>query len=346
VEQVGQCLSENVSTTGSKTVPAAFERDVSRLTTEVTKLNERQEVERNALVDQQEALTNLRLQIRMAEEALEHYDGDAKFLRTEPHSALICSTCGAEHGKTFLDLLTYADDARVLCDLLLRLTEDAQEAARLVEQRKAALASLDTDYARVQEVLETRRGDLRLADVVRGIGAEIATLTSNKRSAAILKSFREPFVASSALLNVSGDGARKMRLISRPNVSGSGSPRSMLAYYAAIWHTSVGSHGSVPVPLVVDSPQQQGQDKANLPRMMTFVSSNLPLGAQVILGAETMTKEPFEHVVRLDSQYKLLREKEFEGVRDVIDPLTMPCTKRCRLTFGVRCLRKSFLLSL
>ncbi|RWX59519.1 hypothetical protein EN780_34270 [Mesorhizobium sp. M4B.F.Ca.ET.089.01.1.1] len=93
-----------------------------------------------------------------------------------------------------------------------------------------------------------------------------------------------------------------------------------MAYYAALWRTSLGTHGSFSVPLVIDAPQQQGQDATNLPKIIQFIANDLPKDAQIVLGIETKTEEHFDNVIELNDPYHLLQPDEYEPVQQLIDP--------------------------
>jgi DNA repair exonuclease SbcCD ATPase subunit len=295
-------------------------------------------------------LDSLRLQVKMAQEALKTYEGDESYLRTEPHETLVCPTCGAEHHKTFMDVLTYAEDGRVLRELVVKLQGDARKAAEVHRMTRERLRSLDDRYQRVSQVLDTRRGDLKLDDVVKSMGAEVAfeafedelrglktlidarlseiesleakltVLTSRERSIQILKLFRDSYAAARNALNLPAVETKNLQLTSRPDVSGSGGPRSILAYYSALWRASVGEHGSFSIPLVIDSLQEKGQDEINLPKMIEYVSKQLPEGAQIVLGIEAATTEQFDHVIELDEPYSLLQAEQYEEVSTVVEP--------------------------
>lgn len=348
--QVRARFGETMPLAGPKVVPENFEHDVERLTEEVTALNAQQEQYRDVAVREREVLESIRLQVKLATATLSVYDSDSSFLRDEAHATLACPTCGAEHEKPFLDMLTYAEDARVLRELVVRLQADAGKASAQYNKTKRRLSELESQYQRVSEVLNTRRGELEFGEVVRGIGAEAAfqafeselqslktkidarlseidaftarlqELTSNRRSKEILKLFRDSYASAVISLNMPAVNTNGTRLTSRPDVSGSGGPRSLLAYYAALWRTSLGTHGSFSVPLVIDAPQQQGQDEKNLPKIIQFIANDLPKDAQIVLGIETKTEEYFDHVIELNDPYHLLQPDEYEPVQQLIDP--------------------------
>lgn len=337
---------------GPKTIPDVFEQEIVRLTEEITALNAEQENLRNTLVREKETAESLNLQVRMAEQALAHYNSDAAFLQTEPHEVLVCPICHAEHDKTFMDILRYSEDARILRSLAVQLKDDSRKANDILQNSKSRLRILDEKYNRISAILETRRGDLRLGDVVQAMGAEFAfsafetelvdleakinplviaidklveklgELTSTKRSKNILSIFRTSYAAALQALNMPPVATKGMKLNSRPKLSGSGGPRSILAYYAALWHTSRSEYGSYYMPVVVDSPQQQGQDATNLPVMIEYIATKLPDDMQVILALETPTKFSFDKVIQLDEAYHLLREDQYGQISEFVRPFT------------------------
>lgn len=335
---------------GPKTIPEVFSQDIVRLTEEITALNAEQEQLRNTVVREKETAETLVLQTKMAEHALAHYDSDAAFLKAEPHEVLVCPICHAEHDKAFMDLLRYSEDARVLRSLVVQLKYDSIKATDILAKSRDRFRALDENYARISQILDTRRGELRLDDVVRAMGAETALiafeaelleleakinplvinidaltiklgeLTSIKRSKAILEIFRTSYSLALHTLNMPPVDTKGMKLTNRPKLSGSGGPRSILAYYSALWQTSLSEYGSFSVPAVIDSPQQQGQDAANLPIMIEYIATKLPADMQVILAVESPTTFHFDKVIELDESYHLLRTDEYDKIDKFLRP--------------------------
>lgn len=351
LEKVRDKVSKAIGTPGPKLQLDDFLLEVSGLTKEVTELNRQQEKLRDDSVREEEVLSGIRDQINLAVNALSTYDADSDFLRVHPHQMLTCPTCGAEHERPFLEILKYAEDARVLRELVAKLRSDAVISAERCQGTNARLRQLSSTYHRVTSALDIRRGELRFGDVVKSVALESAAsafgvesanltrdaevlstqldkldsdlkqLTSMTRSKEILGVFRAAYAEALASLNLPSVDTSKLRLTSRPDLSGSGGPRSILAYYAALWRTCAGPHGSFCVPFVVDSPNQQGQDNANLPKVLAFIFDDLPVGSQVIVGSEIDTPHSFDKRIVLDKPYGLLEEIQYEDTRGVVEPL-------------------------
>ncbi len=351
LEKAKERFGRKLPLSGPKLDPQNFDVEIEQLSDEVTALNKRQEELRDVGVRQKELKDSLRLQIDLAQTALQTYEDDTAFLRRESHGKLVCPTCGAEHQEQFLEILNYAENARVLEDLSIRLQDDLIKTSDQYQKTQRDLRELENNYRRIAGILDTRRGSLMFRQVVDSMGAETAfrafqdesedlkneinerlgrieelegrlkLLTDKKRSKTILNSFRNAYAGALAKLNRPAIETSKVKITSRPDVSGSGGPRSLLAYYGAIWQTCYGDETSFAVPLVIDSPNQQGQDVINMPKVLEYLTSDLPSRAQVIVGSETDTDLDFDQKLILEDPYKLLKESEFSSIRILLDPL-------------------------
>lgn len=344
-------FSKSVPLSGPKVDADNFAAEIELLTKEVNELNVRQEVLRSSAVREQELLNSLDHQIHLADSALAAHDSDAKYLLKEGAAPLICPTCHAEHEKPFLDLLEFAEDARVLRELAARLREDAAEVRKPAQKIFAELSSLNENYQRISRLLDSRKGELKFKDVVGSLGAESAFATfeaerkqiqkaidavvlnvaaletrmkelrSPKRTKKILAEFREHYAAGRIALQLHSVTTKTMQLASRPSLSGSGGPRSILAYYAAIWRTVLSKEGTYDVPVVIDSPNQQAQDDFNLPAVLSFIAKDLPAGMQLIVGLETPIDLKFDREMTLTERYSMLTEDEWELTDKLMEPL-------------------------
>ncbi len=348
---------------GPKIDPENFTREIEILTSDITDLNLHQEKLRDQVVRERELLSSIYLQINMANEALRVYDSDLEYIRSEPREKLVCPVCNAEHAESFMDVLTYAEDARSLRSIAFRLQGDARLVETQMQTTVAEIGALDVRYRKIAQLLDTRRGDLQFRHVVEGLGAEqafqafsaerqvlereisthlsevdhlsssMSDLTDRKRSAAIQDRFREAYASALFELNMPPSEKSRLTLNSRPSVSGSGGPRSILAYYAALWDVCCSQTGSFLIPLVVDSPNQQGQDDINLPKVIAFVSTKLPKNTQLIVCSEIEVHFPFNSRTVLDRPYQLLDEASFGDIEAEIEPLmrVMYAASRSRL---------------
>ena len=74
-------------------------------------------------------------------------------------------------------------------------------------------------------------------------------------------------------------------------------------------------------PIVVDTPVQQDQDRANAARMIDFCLSQAPTGSQLILGTVGLHGVKYDgHVIKTDKKNKLLKPELFEEVGEILKP--------------------------
>ncbi|MDO7887949.1 hypothetical protein [Hymenobacter cheonanensis] len=345
-------FDEKMTLSGPKVQSGNFETEIAMLTSEVNAINKKQELLRESAVREQEILHNISVQINLANDTLAVYEKDVNYLKkSESHTQLECPTCGVIHEKSFLEVLTYADDARSLRKLVIELNEDAEKVNSSYTRTQQELLELEKDYSKVAAILDRRKGDLKFSDVVASLGAENAfkvfeeeglslnqaidaqageiqrlneelkALTDISRSKSILSSFRNAYRSALTDLNLPIIDTSKLKLTSRPDISGSGGPRSILAYYAALWSVCGGTYANFSVPLVIDSPNQQGQDDVNMPVILKFISQNLPKNSQVILGSEVDTEQEFDKKMVFENKYSMLLTEEYDKVKSVVTPL-------------------------
>ena len=102
--------------------------------------------------------------------------------------------------------------------------------------------------------------------------------------------------------------------------TGSTLPRALLAYQFTIFELIAEYSPATLCPFVIDSPNQQGQDKEHLPQILRFIADNQPPGSQLILGIENDTGVVFGgKIIRTPTaKYSLLDPNQYRSVHDEI----------------------------
>lgn len=327
---------------------AGFENEVKQLTIEANRLNIRQENLRLNYFRESEAISSIRKQIEVAYASLRAYESDKKYLVSLNGAGnLICPTCGAEHEKSFLSFLSYAEDARILEELTFRLREDLDVAKQRQALINNKLKDLRENYLRINEILEKKRGEIEFREVVESCGAQVVhkafdieqeeisvtlanleakllvaksrlnELIDKERTKKIIENFHVAYSVACKALHVP-DPTGRVNLLSRPNRSGSGGPRLLLAYYAALWKTCF-IDGLNELPVVIDSPNQRDQDDMNLHLVLDFIAESLPVSRQLIVCLTKQTEASFDKIYTFDEKYSLLQRENYEEVESEID---------------------------
>jgi hypothetical protein len=329
---------------------AGFENEVVELTEEANKLLVIQESLRERHVRDSELVTSIEQQVKAAESSLNIYTIDKKYLTTSNEdSSLVCPTCGAEHETSFLHFLGYAEDARVLERLTLTLRQDLAIARQRHIDTNSELRALGENYSKLNKILGKKKGNVQFKEIVESQGTHVALsafdvgrqemagelaqmntqltvlqsqldeLADKKRAKSILTAFRAAYADARRSLGVA-EPTGAIKLTSRPNRSGSGGPRLLLAYYSALWKVCFGKENQFSFPVVIDSPNQQDQDEMNLHVVLGFISESIP-SEQLIVCVTDDSETEFDNTIMLNEKYSLLQESEYEIVEAEIGPL-------------------------
>jgi hypothetical protein len=337
-----------------KLTAAGFEKEVHELARQATELGAKQDKLRIDIVESQELARQLADQIRLSNAALREHEADFKSVgfATSEQEGFRCPTCHAEHDASFHTFLGLAEDARELYrmkELMQRNLSTVND--KLFRLRREA-TTLKQRYLDVSNLLNAKRGRLTFEDVVKSYGVDAAdtaldgelTITQKHiglvaqqlrdmklELAAVIKAhnpdepmklFRESFKDLLAIADVpSFPDVDLWKLNKRPTDSGSPGPRAVVAYYGALWSAMQDETGELPSPLVIDSPNQNAQDRKNLERVMALLAGKTPANAQVILCAEEAS-EAFsaDMVITLEDERALLKSDLMESVATEILP--------------------------
>lgn len=236
------------------------------------------------------------------------------------------------------------------------LIEAQSKLERLVEKELAERGKLDTIVAslgRIENILETQKQSLSLNDVLIAAGkteavkllraslnekivaadasrkiteslrASMIEFSDRIRTSEIKKFYRTRLSMYSQKLDVHLDDPERQSIESISVARGSEGPRALLAYYYAFLHTKTNFTTSVRFPVVIDSPNQQGQDTVHLPQMLKFIFDHVPDDVQTIVATEDASGLKLEGVTIAtygEAKRQILREKEFDQVRAIFDP--------------------------
>ncbi|RYE39411.1 MAG: hypothetical protein EOP24_44330 [Hyphomicrobiales bacterium] len=348
-------LRRSIKASPVKLSSAGFEKEVHELAKVATELGTKQDKVRSEIVEGQELSRQLTDQIRLSESALREHEADFKSVAsaTAEQGTFRCPTCHAEHDASFHTFLELAEDARELYRLKERLQQNLVSVTERLARSRRDASSLRVQYLEVSNLLQVKRGRRTFDDVVkshgadaaesaldaeiasvqktasitsdlaRGLKLELDLLMKNHDGDAPLRVFREAFKELLVVADVPEfSNASTWKLTKRPTDSGSPGPRSVVAYYGALWTVMKSPDSSLPSPIVIDSPNQNAQDRKHLERVMGMLASKTPANAQVILCAEDPSDafQP-DQVVQLERARALLESSQMDKVSARVLPL-------------------------
>jgi hypothetical protein len=152
---------------------------------------------------------------------------------------------------------------------------------------------------------------------------EMRRSLDRKRSSEIKSFFGAHLVDFTTTLDVRVDGDRSPSISSTQHARGSEGPRGLAAYYYAFLHTVRQFGTSAFCPIVIDAPNQQGQDGEHLPAIISFLVNKRPRNAQLILGVEEAVgiTDSDATITKIgESKRQLLSDDQYEFVSAHMKP--------------------------
>lgn len=333
---------------------AEFKSDIAELIKESTHLFEQQTNYRVLLSNLHEEIHLVGAEKILLQETLKEIRGDFEFASSLPLE-IDCPTCGQGYHNTLADRFALIADEGVLFDALGRANAKLGQKIEKEKRERTKLDAVENSLERIQSILDVRRASMSFSDIITAAGkTEAAKMlrdslskeiinadesrnqienfkidmdqyTDPVRTSNILKFFRFRLAAYSEALDVRLDNPNSQSIASIKVARGSEGPRALLAYYYAFLHTKIEFTSSITFPIVIDSPNQQGQDAIHLPQMLKFIFKYAPAGNQIIVATEDAGINKFPDVkvsTYGERKRQVLRDEEYEEVLRVFEPFT------------------------
>lgn len=326
---------------------ARFQKEVDELVVLASGLSADEERHRRKAGEFSNRRTFLEQQINIATHALGELQKDYIYA-VKQSDDVECPTCGASYENSVVERFRLARDEGRCAELLTNFRQEISEIDDNLSLLRAKSAEARHQHGRIWELLDTRRDALTLHDVLQGeargqaIGALQAEIDSIRATTNALqekiddaqdavKSFESKERKNDFLERFSAilDRYAVALKIASPSPlksfdfkvkeTGSDLPRAILAYSFAVLNLAWGNDQATHAPLVLDSPNQQDQDPANLLTMMEFIRDHVPPEQQLILGLVDPQGVDFGGIeVSLKTKWRVLSADLFDTVgRDV-----------------------------
>lgn len=260
------------------------------------------------------------------------------------NDTIICPTCGTSHKNELPEKLSIISDIDQTTHLLHSLRIDLKEIEREKKEVKSSLSNLKAEYHKLDKLFKTEKenisyiNELKLSGknelinananevdnmesilgkklvVLDNLTGLIKNLESQKRKKQIRDSITEIFNTLANSLDFKSDKITFRTY--KPNLKnsnlGSNGPRAVLAYYSSLYLYNLGRSDYPFKSLVIDTPNQQGQDYKNLAKIDKALSLLDSTQGQVILGTEReIGLESQVNLIKLTEKYKCLNLKDY-----------------------------------
>lgn len=152
----------------------AFRQEINDLLRDASALQKEQELLRAKTFSLGASKQSLNAQVQMAKASLRDIEGDLKYLtETQQDGKMICPTCGDEHENAFPVRFELVEDAATLRGIMAELESELQKVEKELAAVQFKISQLRNRERDIEKALQTRKGALKLRDVVESQSAEV-----------------------------------------------------------------------------------------------------------------------------------------------------------------------------
>jgi hypothetical protein len=327
-----------------------FQQETDQLLVESRHLHEQQQAYRQKLADISEESRLWREQHDLVTATIAEMN-EAFAAALEQPADVACPTCGHHYDNSIADQFEIVQDKDGLVSALMISQAKLHELDDKAKKERANIAGIVERITRINQILGVRKADFSFKDVVAAQGRNEAgrmirgrikdvdvsisakrreedaasesmkAAVSRKRTQEIRGFFSERLFEFADHLSVRIATTKTPSMTSMPFGRGSEGPRGIIAYYYAFLHTVRKYSSAAFAPIVIDAPNQQGQD--DMKRVMRFIIDKRPSDSHVIVATEdlfglTDSDATIVHVGKRQNQ--LLDEDLYEEVSDIVRP--------------------------
>ncbi|WP_147707719.1 hypothetical protein [Microvirga massiliensis] len=329
-----------------------FKKEIADIVAETSALRDAQLEYRREITNLHEAIHLARSEHTLLTRTLVEMRGEFETACALPDE-VECPTCGQEYTNSLADRFSLIADEGVLTEALSQVTARLRRLTEEESREKDKLRSVERPLSRLESILEARKESVSFRDVLVAEGKTeaarilrrsleskdaqayekasqidahkqvMSSFLDKKHTAQVNKFFRSKLAQFAHMLDVRLENPDKQKISSVRVARGSEGPRALLAYYYAFLHTTAEFSSSRFYPIVIDAPNQQGQDSVHLPQMLRFIFENAPPKAQVIVATEDAGSTTFADVdVRTygERRRQVLRDSEYDRVNATFAP--------------------------
>lgn len=329
-----------------------FQEEIKELLVSCEELNKIQNQHKQTLTALYNQKINLEAQLEITQRALVETNKDYSFAINEIEDNILCPSCGADYENNFAERFGIAQDEQRCLELIIEIKNELSQIENKITVLNLYFSQKNKEIAKIEKLLARKNDTIKLKDVIESEGRkemkllfeseinafdselkekfllknelekEVKKFEDKKRASDIRAEYRDLMGINLRNLNVhSLDENYYKRIDSSIRESGSAMPRALMAYYYSILNIIKKYGSSAFCPIIVDSPNQQGQDKENLPRLIKFIIQKQPKDSQLILGLEEIPEgHTDEYIIELKEERSLLQAEDFEEVMNEIKP--------------------------
>jgi len=343
-------INDKISQTNFNIDINEFQNEINDLLLELEILKTKEDELKNDLHKLYHLKSSLEIQKKIASAAILESNKDFSFALEKLPDIVDCPTCGAEYDNNYLERFEIAEDEQKCKELLISINKDYNNILTEIDKTISKHTLHASEIERLNSILESKKGEVLLKDVIESSGKnhvrtifkekydeifseisknsklideiddKLKNLENKERRQEIISFFRFKILTFLKKLDVNSINVEKLNklIVKIENLeTGSSKSRALIAYYYAFFHLMKKYSKMAYFPIVIDSPNQQDQDKKHIEDILNFVLNNNPEDSQLILGiAETYGVQMEGNLIKLEEKYSLLKADKYDDINN------------------------------
>jgi hypothetical protein len=304
------------------------------------------EKERISMSDQISQMQNEEYEKKLVVEALNRYSEelvDDHTYASGLEDIITCPFCGVVHLNELAEKSELIKDVQTASNILSSATNDLEVLQREIKSYQNSLIDVDSNYRKMRKELRLLEENANVIDTLKTEGkndlintsrleiegiknvrneylgirettqSDIKEIESITRRNKISKEIKVLMSILLEKLELSGTNVKLSNFLPVLKHTGSELPRVIYAYYISLYLYNLNRIDNPFKWLVIDTPNQQGQDDENLSNINKALELLMDLRGQVFVGTERLTgaEDKAANVVRLKEYKRCLTKDKY-----------------------------------
>lgn len=294
------------------------------------------------------------LALKLLQGTIKELEHDYSFAQTQ-EEIIICPFCGTNHNNTLVERTEIIRDIQTGNELVKEFRKDLNEVEKEISHFSSILKQLNIKIRSNKHFLENEKDSISIINTYKAQGKkefitislkeqnlindiiysklgeierkkeELKPFESRKRANEIRESFKSVYSKILDCLNVPLSFLKLKDFVQTIDNTGSELPRLIYAYHTSLYLYNIENDRGIFKWMVVDTPNQQGQDNENLNYIDNVLSKVMNKNGQFILGTERNTgfETVAANVIRLNDYKQTLQSESFQRHKQIIERIIL-----------------------
>ena len=292
------------------------------------------------------------LALKLLQGTIKELEYDHSFAQTQ-EEVIVCPFCGTNHNNTVLERTEIIRDIQTGNELVKEFRKDLVDIEKEIADFSAELQQININLRNSKRFFENEKQGISIANTYKTEGKqefinislqeqntikdnissklgeidekneELKPFESRKRANEIRNDFKSVYTEILNKLNIPLSFLKLRDFVQVLDNTGSELPRLIYAYHISLYLYNIRNNRGIFNWLIVDTPNQQGQDDENLKYIDNVMAQVMNTNGQFILGTERETgfETNATNVIKLTKHKQALQAETFQQHKQLIEKI-------------------------